>query len=294
MGFLVFFSLTVFGATLSVGHTGGKIPSIKQAILLASPGDTVLISAGTYVENIRFQKSIHLKGEGREKVTIRPGNTASPTIMVENCPSLILQGLTIEGGTIAVSLAMSNARILENTIRAENDGIRAGTFNHSIFIGNNIIDGPFIKRSDSSLNTYGILLVGQGETTIQYNEVKGFGYGMYLTGKKPCRIESNSFSENIKGLFLSGDSVIELLSNRFKNNRVDGLVISDKASCSIKFNVFDSNQQWDIRIACPECDTNTLLFFTGTIAGEGNVLDQNHRLCPVEYDWGGNFFKASE
>ena len=63
---LSIFSFTVsFSAILTVGGGASDYRTIKQAVFAASSGDTILIRAGTYVENIRFQKALNLKGEGR-------------------------------------------------------------------------------------------------------------------------------------------------------------------------------------------------------------------------------------
>ncbi|HPV95694.1 MAG TPA: right-handed parallel beta-helix repeat-containing protein [Thermotogota bacterium] len=292
---LSIFSFTVsFSAILTVGGGASDYRTIKQAVFAASSGDTILIRAGTYVENIRFQKTLNLKGEGRGRVVLRPADTLIPTIWVENCPALTIEGMTIHGGAIAVSLAMSNARILENTIQAGQDGIRAVTFNHSLFFGNNILYGPFLKSKNASLSSHGVLSLGIGETVIQYNEVRGFATGLFLTGKKPCRVEKNLFSENLKACFLGGDTVIELLSNSFKNNSVDGLVLSGKVDCQMKYNVFESNMQWDIRLALSECAVDTRVAFMGTVSGEQNVFDAHYRLCPADYAWGNAFFGPKE
>ncbi len=292
---LAFFMITLsFSATLTVGGGAADYPTIKKAVLAASSGDTILIRSGTYIENIRFQKSLHLKGEGRGRVVLKPADVTIPTIMVENCQELIIEGMTIHGGMIAISLAMSNARIFENTIQAANDGIRAVTFNHTLFLGDNTLYGPFLKSQIASLSSHGILSLGIGDTVIQYNEVRGFATGVFLTGKKPCRVEKNLFSENLKGLFLGGDTVIELDANSFKNNSVDGLVLSGKASCQMKYNLFESNQQWDIRLAAYECAVDTRLTFIGSVFGEQNVFDANYRLCPADYAWGDGFFGQKE
>lgn len=290
----LFLTYPAFSALLTVGPGAGDYVTIKQAVLEASTGDTILIRSGTYVENVRFQKALHLKGEGRDRVILKPLDAEIPTIMVENSPELIIEGMTIHGGTIAVSLAMSNARILENTIQADNDGIRAVTFNHTLFLGNNALYGPFMKSQKASLSSHGILSLGIGDTVIQYNEVRGFATGVFLTGKKPCRVEKNLFSENLKGCFLGGDTVIELLANSFKNNSVDGIVLSGKVNCQMKYNVFESNQQWDLRLATYDCAVDTRLTFMGSVSGEQNVFDANYRLCPEEYAWGESFFGPKE
>src|SRR6187549_306441 len=74
--FLVILSHTVSAQTIVVAKTGA-VKSIKRAIELAQPGDTILVKAGLYREgNIIIEKSIVLLGEnfpvldGENKVEI--------------------------------------------------------------------------------------------------------------------------------------------------------------------------------------------------------------------------------
>ena len=54
----------LFSQRIVVGHEG-NYSSIKQAITVANPGDTILIRAGTYKEgNIILEKPLVLIGEG--------------------------------------------------------------------------------------------------------------------------------------------------------------------------------------------------------------------------------------
>src|SRR5688572_7333973 len=84
--FLVAASLGLSAQTIVVSKTGA-IKSIKKAIELAHPGDTILVKSGLYREgNIILEKSIVLLGEnfpvldGENKVEILTVHTTNAVI----------------------------------------------------------------------------------------------------------------------------------------------------------------------------------------------------------------------
>ena len=75
--------------------------TIQEAIDYSMDGDTVLVSAGTYYENINFNgKNIALIGEDRETTIIDGGQNGSVvTFESGESSSSVLSGFTITGGT---------------------------------------------------------------------------------------------------------------------------------------------------------------------------------------------------
>ena len=102
MGIFVF--CTVIFATLSVRaeviHVPGDQPSINQGLYAASFGDTVLVAADTYYENIIWPQidGINLIGEGSESTIIDGGGVASVIRFEAN--DVITNATVVDGFTI--------------------------------------------------------------------------------------------------------------------------------------------------------------------------------------------------
>ena len=97
-----FLTVTAYGATLEVGPSGYPYTSIQAAITDANAGDTVLVHAGTYVENINFSgKAITVRSANGAAGTIIDGN-ASGSVVTFNSgegSGSILDGFTIRNGS---------------------------------------------------------------------------------------------------------------------------------------------------------------------------------------------------
>ncbi len=86
------------GNTITVGPSGCDYTSIQVAIDAASPGDTIEVRAGTYKENLIIEKSLTLKGAGRDRTEIKGKEEGKPVIMIES--DQVIE-VTIDGFTIA-------------------------------------------------------------------------------------------------------------------------------------------------------------------------------------------------
>jgi hypothetical protein len=83
-------------------------PTIQAAILAASNGDTVLVSPGTYHENINFsKKAITVQSSGGPAVTIIDGGKAGSVVTFNQGEELtsVLQGFAIQNGSAQGAIA---------------------------------------------------------------------------------------------------------------------------------------------------------------------------------------------
>ena len=71
--------------------------TIQNAINTAKPGDNVKVAKGTYKENIKIAKDIHLIGNS-QKDTIIDGNQKSSCLYIEENSKISINGFTIQNG----------------------------------------------------------------------------------------------------------------------------------------------------------------------------------------------------
>ena len=88
-----------------IGQTTLNVPAafstIQSAIAAASPGDTVLVAPGVYVENVDFQgKAITVRSSNGPGVTVIDGNQAGPVVsfVTNETQASVIDGFTITNG----------------------------------------------------------------------------------------------------------------------------------------------------------------------------------------------------
>src|SRR5579864_9486179 len=100
----LFLLFAVFSASANTIHVPGDQATIQAAIDAAVNGDTVLVSDGTYTENIDFKgKAITVKSLNGASVTIIDGNAVNTvvTFQSQETAASVLDGFTIRNGAIA-------------------------------------------------------------------------------------------------------------------------------------------------------------------------------------------------
>lgn len=245
-----------------------EIKSIKEAIILSTNGDRIIVKKGIYKENnLEISKSIEIKGED------------FPVIDLE----YIYQGFIIKKDNVKISgLEIKNIKVnymtdlsaikIENTsdCKIENN-ILSDTF-FSIYLANssrcliknNKISG---KAESESSSGNGIHLWKCNQILIEYNEISGHRDGIYfefvinaeITGNYSHNnlryglhfmfSDSNSYKENVfrengAGVAVMYTKNIEMTGNRFEDNwgtASYGLLLKDISRSIIKNNIFYKN-----------------------------------------------------
>jgi hypothetical protein len=100
---VVYMSLLIVGSAgaATVIHIPADKPTIQAGIKAAGNGDTVLVSPGTYVENINFLgKTITVESSMGPKVTIIDGGGLSSVVTFSSRETLssVLRGFTVRDG----------------------------------------------------------------------------------------------------------------------------------------------------------------------------------------------------
>jgi hypothetical protein len=166
-------------APLITVNTGSKI---QDGVTLASSGGTVNVAAGTYMENVKIDKSLTVKGVGATQ-TFVDGNKAGSVFTIGSEADVTLSKMTITGGYAQSgggiynegTLSLNDVSITDNTAYVDGGGIRNvyGTveMNSGSISGNTAYwDGGGIK------NVYGTVNMNSG--SISGNTANSHGGGI--------------------------------------------------------------------------------------------------------------------
>ena len=87
------------GRAAAVINVPADYSTIQAAIVAAVDGDTVVVAAGTYNENLLITESITVQGSGPDVTTIDGvGGDATVSINTQQTVAPTLRGFTITGG----------------------------------------------------------------------------------------------------------------------------------------------------------------------------------------------------
>ncbi|NWF86682.1 right-handed parallel beta-helix repeat-containing protein [Candidatus Bathyarchaeota archaeon] len=215
-------TLTLIGDRLSVRGNQVEIhvypgPSaIQNAINNASSGDTIIVHAGVYTENIRVNKSVSLIGENAYS-TIIDGNRTGNVVTID------VSGVKLENFTI------------------KNSGITAAS-DSGIFIvintdNNSILNNVIIN------NTHGIFVNSAYNNLISHNLIANNTHGVTLSGSYGNLLSSNVINSNREeGIFLSISNNNMILNNTVAFNRPAGMRLLSSLRNNVSSNTVMYNQ----------------------------------------------------
>jgi serine protease len=220
--------------------------TIQQAIDAAVAGDTVLVSPGTYVENITFRgQAITVVSEQGPGVTIIDGNQAGSVVTFASGEnrSAVLEGFTIRNGANSFSgggvlIRNSAPSIVGN--RIVGNGACSGAGIYSSF-SSPLIKGNTISRNYvyacSGASGLGVYIGGDSAAELIENvitENSGFanGGGVTLFAAGRVVLRSNVIARNVTSGFspcTSGGGI--WMVNFSQATIVNNLVVGNVAGC---------------------------------------------------------------
>jgi len=227
-------------AAIVIRVTGDQ-PTIQAAINAAGNGDTVLVSPGTYNENINFLgKAITVKSSKGPSVTTIANNKGGVTVTFNNNEGRgsVLEGFTITGGVLTFGIYIgSSPTILNNRITGNHSCDGAGisvNWGSPIIKGNNIFKN-YHDQCSGGQGGAGIAVSGQGAAQIIGNLIYGNDGG-------------NGFAGGGISLWAAGAPVV--MNNIIENNTIaaQGGGLGIAACCEnpvIAQNVFIGNSSAD-------------------------------------------------
>ena len=268
--------LTVLFATVRVTAKTIRVPAnqptIQAAINAAVDGDTVLVSSGTYTENIDLAgKNIVVASSKGPAVTIIDGNSQASVVQFVSGETTksILRGFTVRNGYASVSnssgygggiyIRSSSPTITGNIIsrnQADSGGGGIAVFSASPQIMNNkITNNSQSPNSTLGLGGAGVLIYGPSSPHLISNVISG-----------------NSFIANGGGVTVESATAPVLMNNSITNNSgIDGggIWVENTQFASIIQNVITGNFGRDGGgiMLFPLSSTETALLVNNTVAG---------------------------
>jgi len=189
--------------------------SIQDAVDAASPGDTIIVYPGTYIENVDVNKSLTLKGEGMPVVDAG-GSGSAITVVADGCT---IQGFKVTGGSpfweggtgIKVQ---SNGNVVKDNVVSLNEGYGIWLRDSS----SNMLEG-----NDISNNRDGIYLFNSNNNAITANRVLfNNRCGIHLEISSSNTLRSNIMSNNSYNFGVRGDYLPHYLHDIDTSNIVNG------------------------------------------------------------------------
>jgi len=223
---------------LEDGTIDHPFDKIQEGIEAASSGDTVLVAAETYYENINLKDGVKVQGAGADVTTINGKSEGSVVTAVDVGSGTLLSGFTITNGTTeghggGIYMERSSV-VVENNIIIANTADASGA-------------GIFMSKHSSPTITGNIITQNGG----RYPPAQGgtvAGGGIDVHGSSPT-ITNNIISENKAmyggGVAFAASSYGQLVNNAILNNtatnRGGGIDIYHYSSPNIINNIIVGN-----------------------------------------------------
>jgi len=172
--------------------------SIQSAVDAASSGDIIIVRKGTYIENIKINKSLIIKSEeGPEKTVVKAKDADKSVFTVWSNENVTISGFSVEGANREISASgielnsIGKCNIINNVLSNNYAGIGLVFSNNNVITNNNI-----------SNNTEGIILVTSDNNKIYKNNIKNNFAGLIeICSGDGCSKNNKIYLNNFKDKF---------------------------------------------------------------------------------------------
>lgn len=280
---LLLFPYSAIAATI---HVPADQPNIQAGINAAFDGDLVLVSPGTYVENIDFLgKAIMVQSEQGDSLTIIDGNNNGSVVTFANDEpeDAVLDGFTIKNGTGTyhdifsfgggiycwdASFTIINCTIKENYADTGGGGIFCSSYSSPI------IQNCTISENDADLGAGGIECISSFLSIINCKISKNSKIAINSSSSSSLYIESSEITENgDSGGILCSYCSLEVVHCTIARNRSilegAGISCSGSYSCTVVNSILWDNLPDQISGLADVSFSDVMGFYPG----EGNIWE---------------------
>ncbi|MBI1341576.1 MAG: nitrous oxide reductase family maturation protein NosD [Terrimonas sp.] len=231
----------VLSNTIRVG-SNEKLKTIKQALLLAKSGDTVLVQYGIYREgSLTITKPLTLLGIG---FPVLDGENKVENLVISG-KDVTIRGFQFRDSRHSSSNDYAAIDIIDATnIRIDNNKIINAHFGIHIAnstyctVSNNFIKGQAVSEQSAG---NGIHIWKSDHATIENNHIQGHRDGIYFEFVTQSVIRKNTSENNIRyGLHFMFSHQDQYIGNIFRNNGT-GVAVMYTRNVTMTGNHFEKN-----------------------------------------------------
>ena len=266
--------------------------TIQEAIQNASTGDTIVVKAGVYYENLLVDKSVSIVGENKETtIIIGTGNVTrgQQTVITLAAEAIEISGFTIKSQNYSSSSLYASGISVEADNCEITDNIIYNTY-YGIFCS--VQSGTKITKNQISANLKdGIRFCGGSWNYICENNITGNAKGGIALEGYTNTISGNNITNNARGIGM-GASFSEVSLNNIGNNSEFNFFFAGSNNTVCSNNITDST--WGIYFSPYFAAPAENLFFNNNfINNQGNIgglSSHNNQMWDDGSSNGGNYW----
>lgn len=241
--------------------------TIAEAIARAAPGDTILIPAGTYREQLVIDRPVTLIGEG---MPVIDGERKGDVIVIA-AEGVTLRGFVIQGSGVEVSAEPAAIRVIAPRASIEGNTIRDSLYGivlmqvdgnrvvknrvesirdfaqerrgHSLYLHNS--NHNVIEDNTFTLAKDGMFLSFSNHNSIRRNRITQVRYGIHFMYANDNDIVDNTLVNNVAGAVLMYADGARFIGNELARNRSIasgyGLMLKDVDNVEVRANMIHHN-----------------------------------------------------
>nr|WP_321498082.1 PGF-pre-PGF domain-containing protein [uncultured Methanolobus sp.] len=233
--------------------------TIQAAVNAAYEGDTIVVTDGTYNENVDVDKSVTIRSQNGAESTIIQALSASDNVFSVTANNVTINGFTVTGATdmpyAGINLeGNSNCTIINNIASNNKYGIY-------LYISEN---NTLTNNTASSNDNDGIFMRLSSNNTLINNICRNNWDGINLLDSENNTLTNNTGNDSHNGICISS-STYNTLTGNVVGNDTYGIYMYNSTYNTLTGNVAEDNDHYSIYMQ--ESTYNTL---TGNVADDAN------------------------